>query len=47
MCENLNIEVLNTGAESPWSNGLVERNHACVDLMLEKMLEDNPSSSSS
>ena len=43
MCENLNIEVLNTGAESPWSNGLVERNHACVDLMLEKMLEDNPS----
>ena len=42
MCENLNIEVLNTGAESPWSNGLVERNHACVDLMLEKMIEDNP-----
>ena len=37
-----NIEVCATGAESPWSNGVCERNHAVVDLMVEKMmLEDD------
>lgn len=40
--EQFNIEVCATGAESPWSNGVCERNHAVVDLMVEKMmLEDN------
>ena len=42
MCENLNIEVLKTGAESPFQNGLCERNHAVVDGMLEKLIADNP-----
>ena len=42
MCENLNIEVLHTAAESPWQNGLCERNHAVVDRCLEKIMEDNP-----
>ena len=31
MCENLNIEVLKTGSESPFQNGLCERNHCVVD----------------
>ena len=42
MCENLNIEVLKTGAESPFQNGLCERNHAIVDQMFTKMRKDNP-----
>ena len=31
-----------TGAYSPWANGLNERNHATNDIMMEKMLEDLP-----
>ena len=42
MCENLNIEVRNTAAYSPWQNGLCERNHAVVDDSVMKMLEENP-----
>lgn len=40
--ENLNIHVINTAGESPWQNGLCERNHAVVDRCLEKNLEDHP-----
>ena len=40
MCENLNIEVLKTGSESPFQNGLCERNHCVVDGMLLKLLAD-------
>ena len=42
MCENLNIEVKNTAAYSPWLNGLSERNQAIVDDCLQKITEDNP-----
>ena len=42
MCANLNIEVRNTAAHSPWQNGLCERNHAVVDECLQKILEENP-----
>ena len=42
MAENLNIHVINTAAQSPWQNGICERNHAVVDSCLEKILEDNP-----
>jgi transposase InsO family protein len=42
MCENVNIEVLNTAAYSPWQNGICERNHAVVDNCVEKILEDQP-----
>lgn len=42
MCQNLNVEVLNTAARSPWMNGMMERNHAVVDRMIEKLLEDDP-----
>ena len=38
----LNIEDLTTGAESPWQNGLCEKNHATIDVMLERMIEDYP-----
>jgi len=42
MYENLNIELLNTAAYSPWQNGICERNHAVVDNCVEKILEDQP-----
>ena len=42
MCANLNIEVLNTAAYSPWQNGICERNHAVVDDCVAKILEDQP-----
>ena len=42
MCENLNIQVLNTAGQSPWQIGSCERNHAVVDRCFEKVLEDNP-----
>ena len=31
----LNVVDLTTGAESPWQNGLCEKNHHVVDTMLE------------
>ena len=40
--EQYNIEVCATGASSPWSNGICERNHAVVDVMVYKMLEESP-----
>ena len=40
--EQFNIEVCATAAYSPWSNGTCERNHAVVDLMVNKMLEESP-----
>ena len=40
ICDNFNVEVLKTGSQSPWQNGLCERNHAVVDRCLEKILED-------
>ena len=42
MCENLNIIVMNTAAESPFSNGICERNHAVIDEMVCKILADQP-----
>ena len=42
MCENLNITVMHTAAESPFSNGICERNHAVVDEMVRKIVADKP-----
>ena len=42
MCENFNIKIHTSGAESPWQNGLCEGNHRHVDHMVEKMKEDEP-----
>ena len=38
----LNVIDLTTGAESPWMNGLCEKNHHVVDTMLERLVEDYP-----
>ena len=38
----LNVEVCTTAAESPFQNGLCERNHAITDMMLLKMKEGCP-----
>ena len=38
--EQYNIEVCATGVSSPWSNGTCERNHAVIELMADKMLEE-------
>ena len=40
--DTLDVIDLTTGAESPWMNGLCEKNHALVDSMLERMIEDYP-----
>ena len=40
--EQYNIDVYATGASSPWSNGRCERNHAVINLMADKMLEEDP-----
>ena len=41
MAELLNIEVLSTASESPWSNGIAERHNAIIGNMLERILEEN------
>ena len=38
----LNIVDLTTAAESPWQNGICEKNHALVDNILERLHEDYP-----
>lgn len=38
----LNVKISSTPAESPWSNGLCERNHQITDRMLEILVEENP-----
>ena len=40
MCEAMNITVKVTAAESPFSNGLVERHNMIIANMLDKILED-------
>ena len=42
MCANLNIEVMNTAAYSPWQNEICEHNHAVVENCVAKVLEDQP-----
>ena len=36
MAELLNIEVLSTAGESPWSNGITERHNVIIGNMMEK-----------
>ena len=38
--EALNIKIQTTGAESPWSNGIVERHNLVLSEMLNKVLEE-------
>ena len=41
MTEKLGIRHTTTGSFSPFSNGLNERNHHTVDLMMEKIMEED------
>ena len=38
--ENLNVEMATVIAESPWSNGIVERHDAVVGNMVHKIIAD-------
>ena len=40
LCEAFNIKVKTTGAEAPWSNGMVEHHNLVLPEMLNKILED-------
>ena len=40
MAQNLNIVVKTTAAQSPWSNGLVERHNGVLGNMVKKTIED-------
>ena len=44
MCEAVNVQIHTTPAESPWSNGVVERHNQTLANMMDKILEDHPSS---
>ena len=39
-CKNMNIQICTTAAESPWSNGLVERHHAILGMKVSKVMKD-------
>ena len=41
MCETFNINVRVTAAQSPFSNGIVERHNATLAHILDKILEEN------
>ena len=41
-CEKCNIRIKTTAAESPWSNGMVEKHNGILGHIVEKMLEDEP-----
>ena len=38
----LNVETCTTPSESPWSNGLCERNHQITDPLFETLEDENP-----
>ena len=40
LCESLGITVKTTPAESPWSNGIVERNNQTIARSMDKIIED-------
>ena len=40
MCQNLNVNFVTTAAESPWSNGLVEKHNDILGEAVSKILEE-------
>ena len=40
MSELLNTEIITTGAESPWSNGITEIHNAIIGQMVDKVMND-------
>ena len=45
-CENLDINMKTTAAESPWSNGLVERHNGVLGNTIRKIMSDTSNYSS-
>ena len=41
MCESLNIDMMKTAAESPWSNGVCERHNAVIKESVLKTVEES------
>ena len=39
-CENVYIRICTTAAESPWSNGIVERHNATLGFSVQKIMDD-------
>mgnify|MGYP001297108246 FL=1 len=42
MCETFNIQMITTAGYSPFQNGLCEKGHHLVDMMVDKMMHGNP-----
>ena len=42
LTSKLNVKNNTTGAESPWQNGICERNHATTDSILRSVTRDYP-----
>ena len=42
VANSLNIQLLTTGAYSPWQNGVVERNHYSTDVIIHSVMRDYP-----
>ena len=40
LCENVNIRICTTAAESPWSNGIVERHNAALGFSVQKIMDN-------
>ena len=40
LCETYNVTLKTTGAEAPWSNGLIERHNQVLGNMLDRVLND-------
>ena len=40
LCENVNIRICTTAVESPWSNGIVERQNATLGFSVQKIMDD-------
>ena len=41
LCDKCNVRVLTTAAESPWSNGLVEKHNHILGQMILKLIAEN------
>ena len=44
MADHLSVTVHTTGAESPWSNGVVERNNQILTHMMDKIIAETNTS---
>jgi len=42
LCQEAGIRLVKTGSYSPQQNGLNERNHGVADVVIEKLLRENP-----